>query len=248
MTVAQGVAKQFAYKKQSAKGTAASGAGGQLLRRETATFSKKADSYSANEITSHQQHTGDVHGIRRSDGSINGLLSAGTYAPLIGSLLCKDMTATAAMTGLSITIAGSGPYTVVRSAGSYLTDGVKIGDIVRITAGTYTGTARDINLLVTGVVALTLTVIVVNGSTLTAQGPIASSTVTVIGKKSRAPTSGHTNDYYTFEEWYSDLSKSHTWPDAQIAKATFRCPPRATRRSSSTRWASAFAPRAHRKS
>lgn len=224
MAVAQGVSKQLAYKKQTGKGSAASGSGGQLLRRETATFSKKRDTYSANEITSHQQHTGDTHGIASSEATINGLLSAGTYAALFGSLLRKDMTATSAITGLSLTIAGSGPYTLTRGSGDFLTGGIKIGDVVRITAGTYTGVARDINLLVTAVTATVLTVIVVNGAALDAQGPIASSTVTVVGKKSRAPVSGHTNDYYTFEEWYADVSKSHTWPDAQVAKADVALP------------------------
>lgn len=221
----QGVAKQLIYKKQSGKGTPASGGSGQLLRRETANFSKKRDTYSANEITSHQQHTGDTHGIAGSDGTINGLLSPGTYATLLASLLRKNMTATAAITGLSLTIAGTGPtYTITRGSGDFLAGGLKAGDVLRITAGTYTGVARDINLLVVSLTATVLTVIVVNGDELDAQGPIASSTVTVIGKKSIAAATGHTNDWYTFEEWFSDIPKSHTWPDVQIAKADIGLP------------------------
>jgi hypothetical protein len=224
MTVAQGIYKKLAYKKQSALGTAASGASGQYLRREKSSFNKMKDTYSNDEIVSHQQYTGDTYGVGKTKGDLNGVLSPGTYATLLGSLLRKDMTATAAVTAVTLTIAGSGPYTVVRSAGSWLTDGVKIGDVVRITAGTYTGTARDINLLVTGVVALTLTVLVPNGSTLTAQGPVASSTLTVIGKKSVVPITGHTNDYYTFEEWFNDLSKSRTYVDTQISMAEIGIP------------------------
>ena len=94
----------------------------------------------------------------------------------------------------------------------------------RITAGTYTGTARDINLLVTGVTATVLTVVVPNGSTLTAQGPIASSTVTVTGKTTKVPTTGHTNDYYTLEEWYSTNSKSRLYTDMQVASAAISIP------------------------
>lgn len=225
MAVGQGVAKQLIYKKQVAKGTAASGSGGQLLRRETATFSKKRDTYSANEITSHQQHTGDTHGIAASEGSVNGLLSPGTYATLLASLLRKNMTATAAITSLSLTIAGSGPtYTITRGSGDWLAGGVKAGDVGRITAGTYTGVARDINLLVVSLTATVLTVIVVNGTALDAQGPVASSTFTVTGKKSIGAAASHTSDWYTFEEWFSDISKSHTWPDIQIAKADIGLP------------------------
>jgi hypothetical protein len=224
MTVGQGIYKKLSYKKQSALGTAASGAGGQYLRRETATFMLQKDTFDANEIASHQQDTGVAYGVQKVTGSLSGVLSAATYATFFASLLRKDMTATAALTGLSLTIAGSGPYTITRGSGDYLAGGVKIGDVVRITAGTYTGTARDINLLVTGVTATVLTVVVVNGSTLTAQGPIATSTVTVIGKKSIVPTSGHTNDYYTFEEWHADLSKSRTYTDVQVASADIGLP------------------------
>jgi Phage tail tube protein len=45
-----------------------------------------------------------------------------------------------------------------------------------------------------------------------------------MGKKSTAAVTAHTNDYYTFEQWYSDITKSHTWPDAQIAKADIGLP------------------------
>lgn len=224
MAVAQGINKQFAYKKQSVKGTAASGSGGQLLRRETATFGLTKDTYSSNEITSHQMHVGDKHGIAKTQGSINGNLSGGTYKDLLASLCRKDMAATSAISSLTLTIAGSGPYTVTRSAGDFLTDGVKIGDVVRLSGANLNANNVGKNLLVTGVVALVLTVVVINGETLTAESSKASSTVTVTGKKTWVPTSGHTNDYYTFEEWFSDISKSHTFPDTKIAKADISLP------------------------
>lgn len=225
MAVGQGLYKKLAYKKQSALGTAASGGSGQLLRREKATFTKSKGTFNSDEITSHQQYTGDSYGAGKTMGEISGVLSALTYSALIASLLRKDLAATSAITGLSLTIAGSGPYTITRGSGDFLTGGIKVGDVLRITAGTYTGTARDINLLVTGVTATVITCIVPNGSALSAQGPIASSTITVIGKKSFVPATGHTNDYYTFEEYQSDLTRSRAWVDQQIAKAEIAVPP-----------------------
>lgn len=224
MPVAQGIYKKLSFKKQTARGTAASGAGGQYLRRETATFMKKKDTFNSDEITSHQQYTGDTYGVGKTEGQISGVLSPGTYSALLGSVLRKDFAAGVAITGASLTIAGTGPFTITRGAGDWLADGVKIGDVARITAGTYTGTARDLNMLVAGVTATVLTVIVPNGKTLTAQGPIASSTLTIIGKKSVVPVTGHTNDYYTFEEWFSDLSRSRTYVDTQIASAEVSIP------------------------
>jgi hypothetical protein len=224
MTVAQGLYKKLAYKKQSALGTAASGAGGQYLRREKAAFNKMKDTYSNDEIVSHQQYTGDTYGVGKTKGQIDGVLSPGTYAPLLGSLNREDFAAIAAMTSLSLTIAGSGPYTITRATGDFLAAGVKIGMVGRITAGTYTGTARDINVLITGVTATVLTVVVPNGSTLSAQGPIASSTFTIIGKCTSTPSTGHTNDYYTFEEWFNDITRSRTYVDTQIASAEINIP------------------------
>lgn len=224
MADAQGIYKTLAYKKQSAKGTAASGGSGQLLRRETATFNTAKAAYSANEINSHQQHTGDKHGIKTISGSLSGVLSPATYATLFASLLRKDLAATSAITGLSLTIAGSGPYTVTRATGDFLTGGIKIGDVVRLTGGSLAAGNVSKNLLVTGVTALALTVLVVNESTLTAEGPIASCTVTVTGKKTYVPTSGHTNDYYTFEEWYDDIDRSHLYSDVQLGQVDVGLP------------------------
>lgn len=224
MAVEQGQLKKLAYKKQAGLGSAASGASGQYLRRETAAFNLMKDKFNSNEIVTHQQYTGDTYGVSKASGTLSGVISPATYKDFLASLVRADFATVTAITGMSLTIAGAGPYTITRAAGDFLTGGIKIGHVVRITAGTYTGTARDINLLVTGVTATVLTVVVPNGSTLTAQGPIASSTVTVTGKTTKVPTTGHTNDYYTLEEWYSTNSKSRLYTDMQVASAAISIP------------------------
>lgn len=225
MAVAQGINKILTYKKQTGLGSAASGTGGQKLRRETSSFSAPADTYTNNEIVSHQQSTGVTHGVVKPAGQINGILSPGTYAALVGSLLRKDLVAVSAITGLSLTIATSGSnYTITRASGSFITDGLKVGNVVRITAGTFTAGTKDKNLLIVSMTGTVLTVKVVNGTALTAEGPISSATITAPGKKSYVPATGHTTDYYTFEEYYSDLTKSETFTDCQIAQASFDLP------------------------
>jgi hypothetical protein len=108
MTIAQGINKTVAYKKQSGLGVAASGAGGTLLRRVTTSINQTKDSYENNEIVSHQQSTGSTYGIAKSAGTLNGLLSGTTWMPFVGSLVRKDPAATAAISSLSLTIAASG--------------------------------------------------------------------------------------------------------------------------------------------
>ncbi|CAB4194521.1 hypothetical protein UFOVP1254_101 [uncultured Caudovirales phage] len=226
MTIAQGINKLTVYKAQSALGVPATGAGGKVLRRKTSVASKKRATYENDEIVQHQQSTGVNLGTSSSDWNFDGLLSPGTYSDFMASMLRKAFVATAAITGISMTIAGTAAaWTLTRGAGDYLAGGVKIGDVVRITAGTYANAVnRDNNILVTGVTALVLTGVTLNGSLLIAEGPIATSTVTVVGKKTIAPLTAHTDILFTIEEWYADLSKSELFPDLRIGSVDIGLP------------------------
>lgn len=225
MAIAQGTSKQTRIKRQSAKGTLAGTTDGQILRRTSSVFELAKETYNtADEITSKQQLLSVRHGVKLVNGTINGLLSPGTYSDPISAILRRDFTSVTNITGASITIAGSGPYTVTRAAGSFLTDGIKIGMVVRLTAGSFNAANLNKNLLVTGVTALVLTVSVLNGSTLTAEGPIASATVSVPGKVTYAAESSQTKVYHTVEEWYPDASISERNLDVRFVQAAMSLP------------------------
>lgn len=226
MAVAQGINKKTVYKKQTGLGAAAAGTGGQVVRRTTSVFQAPPDTFESNEIVSHQQSTGVGLGVVKPAGKIDGLLSPGTYGALLGSLLRKDMTAGVSATGATISVAASGQnWSLTRAAGSFLTDGFKIGDVVRLTAGTFNALNSQKNLLIIAIPSATvLTVKVVNGTSMFAESSIASATVAVTGKKSLVPLSGHSNDYYTFEEWYPDLVRSETYADQQVGQAALNLP------------------------
>jgi hypothetical protein len=222
-TIAQGTRKITVLKKQTGLGVPAIGAGGQILRRRTSVFQAPRETFESDEIVSHHQSTGIGYGLKSASGRLDGLLSAGTYATAFAALLERLFTAGASAAAVSITTAGAGPYTLTRSAGSWLTDGFKVGDVIRTSAA---GNANNINknLWVTGVTALVLTVIVLNGTTLTAEGPIAGVTITVVGKKTYAPMTAHTNEYFTVEEWYADIARSELFPDMRFAQAAIGLP------------------------
>jgi hypothetical protein len=226
MTVAQGINKTVAYKKQTGLGVAAAGSGGTLLRRVTSNINLTKDSYENNEIVSHQQSTGSTFGISKSGGTYNALLSGTSLMPFLGSLVRKDPVATSAISSLSLTIATSGSnYTITRGTGSFLTDGLKVYDVIQLSGGSLNVGNITKNLVVVALTATVATVNVLNtGSTLTAEGPIASCTVTVMGKKSWVPITGHTSDYYTFEDYFSDIARSALWPDVQIGTADIGMP------------------------
>lgn len=226
MTIAQGTAKQTRIKRQSAKGALAGTSAGQIMRRESSTFELAKESYTTeSEITSTQQVKSSRHGVKTVNGSLNGIFSPGTYSDPLSAVLRRDFSAVSAITGLSITVAGSGPsYTITRAAGDFLAGGIKIGMVVRLTAGSFDSANLNKNLLVTGVTATVLTVYVLNGSALFPEGPIASAAVSVPGKVTYVPETGHTNIYHTVEEWYPDAAVSERNLDVKFTKADLSLP------------------------
>jgi hypothetical protein len=221
---AQRANKTVAIKKQTGLGVVASGTGGQLIRRESSKNSLKIATFDNNEILSHMQSTGKTHGARSVDIALNGVLSPGTYSQPIASVLRKDFVATTALTGLAIAVAGTlGTYTLT-GTGLLVSGGFKIGDVIRITLAT--GLATDClnkNLVITAITNTIITCRTVNGSTMTV-GSGTACTIALPGKKSMAPITGHTKDYWTVEDWQSDISQSEVFNDVMIGKLDIGLP------------------------
>lgn len=226
MATAQGVSKQIRFKRQTAKGTLAGPTLGQILRRNTGSFELVKETYTTEaEITSSQQLLSNRHGIKTVNGKVNGILSPGTYSDMMSAILRRDFSAVTAATAVSLTVAGTGPtYTVTRAAGSFITDGFRVGHVVRFSAGSLNALNLNKNVLIVSMTATVLTVVVVNGSALFAEGPITGCTVTAPGKTTYVPSTGHTNIYYTLEEWYPDVPTSERNQDMKISNFDLSLP------------------------
>ena len=227
--IEQGVLKQLRFKRQPAKGTIATNSAGQILRRVTSVFEVKKDIFdSGTEQNSTQQLVSVRHGSRQVTGTYNDLYSPGTHSDLLAALLRRDFAVIAAIAGASITIAGAGPqYTLTRAAGSFLTDGAKIGMVLRLSVGSFNAANLNKNLFIIGLTALVATVLVVNGSALVAEGPIITSTATPPGKVTYAQTVGQTQIYYTIEEWFPSVGasgQSEQNIDCRVANMQFTLP------------------------
>ena len=224
-TIATGVNKLLKYKVESTWGTVPSASSSQALRRVTSTLNLKKQTYESNEIAPTFQRSDFRHGVRSVEGSITGEVSPGTYKDFMAAAVRRAFTSVAAITGASITIAGSGPsYTVTRAAGSFLTDGIKIGYMVRLTAGAFNAANLNKNLFVIAVTATVLTVLVLNSSALVAEGPIASATVTTVGKVTFVPSSGHTDLSYSIEHYHQDLVLSEVYSGCKINQMNVQLP------------------------
>lgn len=225
MPNALGLLKQTVFAKQSGLNTPAT-TGGKIKRRTNSQFGLVKTTFESNEIVSHQQSTGANHGVRSTKGKLDGLLSPATFSEQFYSLLRRDGTATTAITGLTLTIAsaGSGNFTITRSTGDFLTGGIKAGDVARITAGSVNAANLNKNFLVISLTTAVLTVRPVNGVAMAADTSVASCTITVPGKKTWVPTTGHTNDFWTVEECYTGLVRYEQFVDCKIAKADVAIP------------------------
>lgn len=223
--VARGVGKKVAYKKESAWGTLAGASGAKYIRRVTSNFNLKKDVYESAEIRTDYQVADSRSGVRSVDGSINGELSPGSYSDFMQSVVARDFTAVTAATGLSVTIATSGSlFTVTRSAGSWLTDGFRVGHVVRLTGAGLNVANQANNIMIASMTATVLTVKVLSTTALVAEGPIATVTATVQGKTTYAPLTGHTDDSYTLEEWYSDIAQSEVFTGLKVGTMAVQLP------------------------
>jgi hypothetical protein len=224
MPIAKGVAKVVAYKKETTFGTLAGAIGARQLRRVTSAFNLMKETYESGEIRTDRQIADFRHGVRSAEGSLNGELSSNTYSDFMGSLLARDFAAVASLTGLSITITGTGPtYTVSRAAGNWVGT-LFVGQVVRLTAGTFNVANLNKNILIIGMTASDLTVVPLNGSALVAEGPIAAATVAVPGKHTFVPATGHTDQSYTVEEWYQDIAQSETYTGMKVGSMNVQLP------------------------
>lgn len=225
--VATGVGKRVKYKAESTWGTVPAASGSQALRRVSSTLALKKETFESNEILTHQQRQDFRHGVRTVEGAISGELSPGTYEDFIANAVRRLFTAISAISSLSITIAGAGPtYTVTRAAGSWLTDGIKIGQVGRLTAGAFNAANLNKNFLHLAVTATVITVMPLNGVALVAEGPIASATYTIPGKVSFVPASGHVDNSMSIEHWHADVPASEVFSGCKTAQMMVGLPPR----------------------
>jgi len=225
MTIAKGTAKQVGYKKESAFGVLAGSSSAKLLRRVTANFNLTKETYESGEIRTDRQIADFRHGVRSAEGSLNGELSPASYADFIGSVVARDFTVGVSSVGVSITITAVGnTYTVERSAGDFLTNGYKVGTVIRLTGSSLSAANVDNNLLITSVTDTVLTVTPVNGSALEEEGPIADVDIQTVGKTTFVPSTGHTDQSYTIEEWYSDIAQSEVFTGMKVNSVAVQLP------------------------
>jgi len=219
MTTASGIQKLLVLAPQAAQGTVAVAglATARYLRRVTASFALGKETFQSNEMRADRQ-IGDMrHGIQLYDGTISGELSPLTYSLLMAGILRKLWVAAAAGgadidVAAAVTTGNSGTFTSAATA-TFITDGLKVGDVIRWTGWTTTGVGNNTrNFLITALTQTVMTGTMLDGSPVVAKIAGDSVTPTGIGFKLWTPALAHTEDWFTIEEYFADLDLSEvTW-------------------------------------
>ena len=226
MGIANTSIQQIRIGKQTAKGTilAAASVDAKLYNFVDATGNLAKDSFESNSIRTTQQRLNPRHGTRSVPFTLNQELQIGGHNDLVAGML-RAAFATAATTGSVSQAIDVTARTLTRTTGSYITDGFKVGDIVRIT-GSSDADNDGVNLRLTDVTALVLTWAADTWLPATMSTVAAALiTVAVPGKKCSIPSSSHTSDYFTIEDWQSDVPSSRRHTDCRVASMDIAIPP-----------------------
>lgn len=226
MPFSTGINKQVFYKEEANWGELPGTASAKTLRRVTAAFNLVKETYQSGEIRTDYQVADFRHGVRSAEGSLSGELSPGSYADFFAAALAKNFVpvVSAAAGAVVVALDGAAPkYTLSRVGATYLTDGFKVGDVVRMTVVAL-GSDLNKNLLVTGVTATQLNVTVLNGSTLTTGTTGATCVIAQAGKKTWAPISAHTDKSFTFEEFFDDIDQSEVYTGMKVNTVSLSMP------------------------
>lgn len=168
------------------------------------------------EIRPDQQTSVGRHGSRSVDGSFNCEMSLGTHDDWYEAVLRTTWATSFAVT--NATIAGAtlsaitcGTNTVVSDGGSWITAGVRAGDIFRLTNYSTAGN-NSINLQVKSVTTNTITTF--GSSVMTAGATDTTFTLTVLRKLKAAATP--TERTFYVEQYYQNIDQSEVYGGVKL--------------------------------
>jgi hypothetical protein len=149
------------------------------------------------------------HGSRSVTGELGSVLRVGAQDELLEGLFRSTWAASAAITQATMTSITTTTNTIVAAAGSWITQGVRVGDVVTLT-GHATTANNDKRLPVIGVTASTITVPA--GSLTLDASPDSTFTVT----RHKRLAMGTTERYFSFDEYHADIDQSEYATDCKI--------------------------------
>lgn len=203
-----------AIKAQSALGSQASGSGALILPQAGGQGGRMSKAAIEDPIIRRDgMQIRGRHGSQRTAGTYNGTIAMGALDPILAAIMRTDWSAAdLAITEATASLASitTTTNTIVAGGGSWITAGLRVGDVIRLTGHSTAGN-NDRNLRIIGLTASTITVAEL--LTLNAVADTAF-TITRPGRKLTNPGAGGlAKTYFTIEEHEYDLDASEIFTD-----------------------------------
>ncbi len=155
-------------------------------------------------------------GYKTVDGNYDAEWSVGGASDSLLEAGMRSAWATAtSISFATMTTVAIGTNTITAAGGSWITQGIKVGDIFTISGTTVSGN-NNTNRIITAVGTLTLTTTTLAFTTLVAT---ATGTLTVL-KKLKSPTSSPTRYSYAIEQYMSDIDLSELFTGCRLVGIT----------------------------
>lgn len=205
--------REVRIKKESNWGQLAGATGAKLYNRASVDLDLDKGSYKSARIRTSQQTADSRHGVRKATGTFSDEAACGAHGDLYAAVLRAAWTAgvtTGALT--NVTASATAPH-FVRAAGSFITDGFRVGMLVRGSGWAAPATANNAkNFVITALTALQMTVAEVGQETTTVVAKAAGDSVTIAatGKTLIVPQTGHTRDSFNIEYLYKDFTPNRS--------------------------------------
>jgi hypothetical protein len=211
------------FKVESVEGTAATGGGstGERLRTVSSPGLKlsRATVRSAEKRNDANKAPSRLGG-KSVAGSYNVEVNVDSFSTLIEAAMRSTWVSPVAITQSTMTSITTTTNTIVAAAGSWVTQGVRAGDVVRLT-GHSTAANNDINLRVLSVTTSTITTV---GSPLTLNAsPDTTFTLTIQKKIAQATTP--TRRTFTVEQYLEDADVSEQFVGCRVVSMSFTFQP-----------------------
>lgn len=221
-TFATGIGKRFSIKKESTLATLPGASGAQEMRHVTFDTDLAMASQQSDEKSTSYQLTETRLGMRKLTATIKGLVSGTTWGDILAAALRKGWAAGPTLTATTLSASASAPH-YVRASGSFITDGWKVGMITAASGFSGAGVANNgKRFKITAVTALGLSLANIDGSaaTIVAESAGASVTFATPGKFLYVPSTSHTFDSFTAEEYQQDITAafSHLSTGLRVSK------------------------------
>lgn len=201
-----------AYKAQSGLGVPASGSGASVLRTSGGAGGRLTKaSTESNEVRRDGMRNRGRHGNQKTAGPYTAEMSLGLMDDIVEAIVRDTWQAPLVITEATggLTSITTGANTIVNGGGSWITSGIRVGDVLRLTGHSSAGN-NSRNLRVTGVTSSTITV----AETLTVNA-VADTSFTITRPRKLTQYNGGAliKRYFTIEEHELDIDGSEIFSD-----------------------------------